>query len=704
MMKGNVGFGGLFRRFTNNCYFFFPLNAEFFNGITEYTEYKECISIMDDLFQRMLSTLGSLFEEAEELSMLPIQIMMMPYSYGKKIDKTGTLFVDGRNYAYSDSSWMNGKIIIRYVPICDSIFNALQEAKDRSAEVDIFLEIMHPLNTYFPELWKKIIEKAALIKKEKKEISVTVFQIDYKWNREEEQHYSVSNDAFILVRKHIAKVCFDAGITPGTYYGKEATNVVRTIQQKLITDFEDEISKYDYLKVFENALSVYATSLHDVMVHRKRYENIGEIKLDVKTEVSKEIIKQREEEKHYVRVSSYLLETGLFLGKRGKEILSNEKMQYLLAYANWLVVLSDDADKCYFTEKEVRLEVTNEYIINVEINIGSKENEIKGLSKRLYDNPGYFDRDYEEDHRFFEETKKKFKEDTGIELELLTSFLYYLETGGNNNKQLSFRNNVLCFWKDDILRDFCLIGKTTDSKAKQILDFVSIKADKLKTKNGKSDYYLPIGEKEKRDNRFEVKPVYEFDDMLIYSPIVIHYLREYWQNSLMNFCMPYEIGLPETKKTLDEWKRVYEKKIVFDLEEVFKRNGFLTRHNFELRKLDKKKYPQHLGDYDVFAVNPKDKEIWIVECKVLEKVETFYEMYRQQNRFFNEEKSDEKFQSRIDYLRANYKEVIKDLKLPQTEYCIKPIMCINKVFLSRYKDVDFPILSYQELVELINNQ
>ena len=451
-------------------------------------------------------------------------------------------------------------------------------------------------------------------------------------------------------------------------------------------------------------MSVYATSLHHVMVHRKRYESIGEIKPDVKAEISKEIIKQREEEKHYVRVSSYLLETGLFLGKRGKEILSNEKMQYLLAYANWLVVLSDDADKCHHTEKEVRLEVTNEYLINVEINIGSKEKEIRDLSKRMYDNPGYFDRDYEEDNRFYNKTKLKFKEDTGIELEQLISFLYYLEIGGNNDKQLFFRNNVLCFWKDDILNDFSRSEKVPDLQAGKILEFVSIKADKLKTKNGKSDFYLPIGEKEKRDNRFEVKPIYEYDDMLIYSPVAIHFLREYWQNSLIDFFMPYEIGLPETKKTLDEWKSVYEKKMVFDIENVFKRNGFSTKHNFELRKLNKEKYPQYLGDYDVFAVNAENKEIWIVECKVLEKVETFYEMYRQQNRFFYEDKADEKFQRRIDYLRANFMEVIKDLQLPQEEYSIKPIMCINKVFLSRYKDVDFPILSYQELVDLINKQ
>ena len=74
---------------------------------------------------------------------------------------------------------------------------------------------------------------------------------------------------------------------------------------------------------------------------------------------------------------------------------------------------------------------------------------------------------------------------------------------------------------------------------------------------------------------------------------------------------------------------------------LFKEKKFdIVRQNFELRKLNKT-HPQWLGDYDVFAVDNKNKSIWIVECKVIEKVATFYDMYRQQNRFFNEHKEDE---------------------------------------------------------------
>ena len=98
-----------------------------------------------------------------------------------------------------------------------------------------------------------------------------------------------------------------------------------------------------------------------------------------------------------------------------------------------------------------------------------------------------------------------------------------------------------------------------------------------------------------------------------------------------------------------------------------------------------------------------NKTIWIVECKVIEKVATFYDMYRQQNRFFNEHKEDEMFQRRIDYLQENANQVIQQLGCTDyADYKEIPYMCMNKVLVSRYKKIAFPIVSYPELAEIIS--
>ena len=89
---------------------------------------------------------------------------------------------------------------------------------------------------------------------------------------------------------------------------------------------------------------------------------------------------------------------------------------------------------------------------------------------------------------------------------------------------------------------------------------------------------------------------------------------------------------------------------------------------------------------------------------MIEKVATFYDMYRQQNRFFNEHKEDEKFQRRIDYLRENVNQVIQQLGYTEyMNYKVIPYMCMNKVLISRYKKVAFPIVAYPELEQIIFN-
>lgn len=704
VQKGKAGFGGLYRIFQNNCYFFFPHNVKFYPDINEYLKYKDAIFMIEDLIQRMMISVKDIIESCSELDGCAVQVMMMPESYARKSDPSGRLLAQERSYVKSDSIISNRKICIRFVPIVDKLFEDISKVKDRTVEVVFFMELMQPLKKYCSDFYSQLGKHMESIKSEKKEVSAISFSVDYTWKQEQESIFRVEDSAYIAVRKHIAEVCYNAGISSGSYYGKHANAVVRTIQKELIEDFEKEVRKYDYLKLFERCLADYSTLLHEIMIHRKRYNSFGDMKDEVRAKVSQDIIKQREEAKHDLRTVSYLLETTLFNSRRGHVILSAENYQYLLAYANWLVVLSDNADMCYFTDDEVYIKVSGEYIIDVESNRESDQTLGEELAKRMYDNPGRFERDRSADEKFFEKIKQAFARDTGVPLEVFLKLMFYLETGGNIGSELYHRANTLCFWKEDIIDDYCSVQNVSKKLAEKALQLLSINPKRLKTKNNKTDFYLPIGDKEKRCDRYEVNPVYEYDDMIIYSPVAIHFLRDYWENSLFEFCMPYEIGLPSTKNVETDWKRVYEKKIVFDLENVFKDNGFIVRSNFELKNLDKKKYPQYLGDYDLFAVNLQAKEIWIIECKVIEKVETFYEMYRQQNRFFKENKYDEKFQRRIDFLNANYAEVIRDLKLPIEKYNIKPYMCVNKVFVSRYKKITFPILSYQEMVAEIGKE
>lgn len=244
--------------------------------------------------------------------------------------------------------------------------------------------------------------------------------------------------------------------------------------------------------------------MYEIMIHRKRYNSFGDMKDEVRAKVSQDIIKQREEAKHDLRTVSYLLETTLFNSRRGHVILSAENYQYLLAYANWLVVLSDNADMCYFTDDEVYIKVSGEYIIDVESNRESDQTLGEELAKRMYDNPGRFERDRSADEKFFEKIKQAFARDTGVPLEVFLKLMFYLETGGNIGSELYHRANTLCFWKEDIIDDYCSVQNVSKKLAEKALQLLSINPKRLKTKNNKTDFYLPIGDKEKRCDKENV--------------------------------------------------------------------------------------------------------------------------------------------------------------------------------------------------------
>ena len=141
--------------------------------------------------------------------------MMMPEAYAKKADSSGILLAQERSYAKSDSIISNRKICIRFVPIVDRLFEDISKAKDRTVEAVFFMELMQPMKKNLPYFYSQLVERMESIKSEKKEVSAISFKVEYEWKQEQESIFRVGDGAYIAVRKHIAKVCYNAGINSG---------------------------------------------------------------------------------------------------------------------------------------------------------------------------------------------------------------------------------------------------------------------------------------------------------------------------------------------------------------------------------------------------------------------------------------------------------------------------------------------------------
>src|SRR5690554_507106 len=96
----------------------------------------------------------------------------------------------------------------------------------------------------------------------------------------------------------------------------------------------------------------------------------------------------------------------------------------------------------------------------------------------------------------------------------------------------------------------------------------------LKFLNGKVHDILPVWEREKRDNRFDVKPIIMQEDKCIFSPVVMKQLAISWKSGFLDWYLPFEIGLENVKSVLEKWKKRYEDQMVQDIAGLFSKARF----------------------------------------------------------------------------------------------------------------------------------
>ena len=592
---------------------------------------------------------------------------------------------------------------LNFMDDIDELFEYLSYSNEKDYESNILREILIPLLDRMPDLNELFESKRKKVSLEKKKVGVFSASVEYKWDNNV-QNFSPEDYHYHEVRKRIANVCYGNMIKPGIYRGQEANQIIRAMQKAIIEDFEGEVSKYSWSELHYSLLDYHSTLLHDIDINWKRYGSYSGLDEKKDKEVRDRIIDQREKAKHDDRNTLYLIETNLYLHCESETLATIDDINLLLAYANWLVVLNDVADMCHFADNEAYIEITDEYVVDTLADDQDAE-ALSGLHHRIYSYSGGLKRDHETDFKYLEKVKETFKEDMGFDLTDFLDILSYFSNSFSETIVKKIGNNVFRAPMKELLRDFLeqMNNVITEEDAATLFNYLVVSSQNLKTENGKINFYLPIGKRRTRDTRFELMPLVSINGDIIFSPITMDRLKKDWLNGIMDFILPYEVRMNKTKQLIVEWKKSYEKQIVYDIANSFKKNKFdIIKQNFELMKLNKS-HPQWLGDYDVFAVDINNKSIWIVECKVIEKVATFYDMYRQQNRFFNEHKEDEKFQRRIDYLRENADQVIQQLGCTDyIGYKVIPYMCMNKVLVSRYKKVTFPIVSYPELVEIIS--
>lgn len=703
--RGCRGFGGVTKELCPDTYVFFAHNVSFYSIVDFENQADLTRTVVNELNENLFLRHGLHVGTLPIVKGKTLQFLYMPWRYAQTHHSDTFMSDSTKRYVFGDVFLESDTVCIRY-SVSNDLLHAVETAPNRSVENAYFLELLQPLKKYCSNSFEKL--QNMLCAEENKLRTVGVFSIKQSYFYSPLSLSTVVPDyCYAAVRKEIAKTCYAAGIYPRDYHGKDATQVIRTLQKTIVLTFEDYVRHLNQDQLHGRALSYYAEQQHGVIIHLKRYKSFTNLAPEVQADFEHRTRTERQKCRRNVNTAQYLIETNLAVKHEPSVRNCTESdLQYLIAFADWLVVLQEAADLCYSTNKDIHIRIDDMYQVDTII---SEEDQVlsEALIERKYNTEDYHIEGDGIDVGFVKKTCTAFWEDTGIDLRLLLDFLSYMQFGLIRDIKVSEQHpNVFSIDRNAIIESY--ISQFTDKpptrqEVLSLLEFITINEPAIKTIKGTTHDLLPIWEREKRDNRIEAKPIVLRNDCCVFTPVSLYILELMWRNGIMDWFLPYEVGLPKTKSSIVIWKKHYEDKMVHDIVQFFNHAGFTWAFpDVELiKRFPKDEYPQELGDYDIMAYCARRHELWIIESKVLQKVASIHEDQNQQKTFFFSNEYDQKFQRRIDYAQENLAKILASFNIHDTDCKLISYMVTNKVFNSRYKEIQFEIITYSELKDLL---
>lgn len=516
------------------------------------------------------------------------------------------------------------------------------------------------------------------------------------------------SSSFKKVRKSISKVIKKLGLESGEYSEGNIQGVIKRFRNEIRDDLVAMMSLYnkDILNIeFQNILS---SIIFEIDIHHKRIQTLikqGDIQPDKLAKFQKDTIDLREEARTYKPILEYLIEENLIsLRKKETQVPTKDIVDEMIAYGKYILnfqMLSDAYS--YGASNWFKLEIEDNSVVNI-----SETDQYltfaEMMKKLKYKYGDYGIRDNELDNEMFKEVVQNFFIDTNIEYESLVCFLLLFSNTRKildleHQKKIEIKGNIISGKINDLAKYFVNNLDYSIEEFYKILNFLVLDIEKISTNN-----IIPIWEKKKRNNKISAKPIIIDGDKIVFSPAELSILEKEWTDGIMNFILPYDIGLQRTLNIIQKWKKYYENKIVKDLSFLFEDERYITYIDKELYKLDTKgNHPRDLGDYDLIVIDTKAKQILIIEIKYMRLSQTMKDVMGDQKEYFLSKKSKgNKFKRRVEYFQSKLDIICENVGL-KGYYTLKAYFVTNKIIKSNFNEFPFEILSFNEFEDKINN-
>lgn len=665
------------------------------NEYEKISSYNEII--LNALSKNKKNILSNIADNILEINLVSQHILQKNSSHGHPIMKGS--YCDKITF-YRDSSIQTTLV----TPIWDKIFEDNLVKETLEFENKILLDIVEDFIFLDKD---QMVQKIKLTDNYSR--SSKVFEIEIKYFIQPSIKFSPPKfSSFKKVRKSISKVIQKIGLESGVYSEDNILGVVKRFRNEIRDDLITMIGLYnkDILNIeLQNILSAV---IFDIDIHHKRITSLiktGGIQPEKLAKFQKDTVDLREEARTYKPILEYLLEENLNLERQTESLIpTKDIIDEIIAYGKYILdfqMLSDAYS--YGASNWFRLEIEDNSIVNIS-ETEQYLNFAEVMKKLKYKYGDYTNRDSEFDSKMFEEIGQNFFIDTNIEYKSLIIFLVLFSSNGDvleleNKKMIDIKGNVITGRINDFAKYFVDSTDYSMEVFYKILDFLVLDVEKISVNN-----IIPIWEKKKRNNKISAKPIIVNGDKIIISPAGLSSLEKEWTDGIMNFILPYDIGLQNTLSTIQKWKKYYENKIVKDLSSLFKDERYITYIDKELYKLDTRgHHPRDLGDYDLIVIDTKAKQIIISEVKYMRLSQTMKDVMGDQKEYFLSKKSKGyKFKRRVEYFENYLTTICKNLNL-NGSYTLKAYFVTNKIIKSNFNELPFEVISFNEVKDILSN-
>jgi len=679
-------FAGTMYKLDDTHYVFSDFNIKRFMEFSSTEEGSRHVKLYDDVISVIVREYGNLFTIFKENV---IEFMFSPIN---GFEKSKIKVID--KYVYAEPHIHNNIIMFLIDFNMEELEKDLKNPKDCSVEIAIIMEIIGAIKrTHYKEycFFRKEVEKYRDLVPHFK-----MFEFKMNYHFSTLGYFDIKTEVFIRARKKISQLLSIKMIKETTFTTSDSFKL-EEIFIYLYKCLENELKEFDKNSVRNRLLNEisYCISHRDIAV--ETIKNSEEIQNEKSVEAAYETKKEMSE---FISDLIFLIDINETIERDAGKNIDVADIQYFIAFSRWIGILKIQSLALEFGDESTSLSIDFELLpqLNESESIIAKA-ALKNEKQKKY--TGYNIKNGELDAKFFEKVCVAFENDTKIKLGDLLDFIGFVSID-KKIKGLMINENVVRCSKNDIYeilsnKDFSI--EIIDN----IIEYLSLDSKLLKIAD-KEYEYIPMHNRTGRNSTILYKPIIKDKDSYYFSPALLYNLKKLLMNGFLDFFPPYHYGLKSVLKVIKKWKEEYEKSIEKDLCEKLKEYEFTYVNNsVTLSKLDvSAQHPSNLGDYDVIAIDSILKKIFLFECKVINKCGSYFETNRQQKSFFYEEKYDEKFQRRINYVNNNKVKVLKSFGIDNgAEYEVCSYMVSNKNFVSLYKDVEFDIVMYDEAIEII---